>query len=238
MKIEGKNAVSELLKSGKDVDVLLVEKGTEHPIIAMARERGVKIQFVDRYILDKESMTGKHQGFIARVSGFEYCGLEDIMEEAEARNEKPFIVVLDGIEDPHNLGSILRVCECGGVHGVVIGKNRAAAVTETVIRVSAGAAEHMKVARVTNINSAVQWFQQNKIWVYGADMKGESVYKTDLTGAVALVIGGEGKGLGKLTGKLCDGTVSLPIRGKVNSLNASVACGVLVYEALRQRMGL
>ena len=144
--------------------------------------------------------------------------------------------MLDGVEDPHNLGSIIRVCECAGVHGIVIPKHRSASVNETVVKVSAGAAEHIKIARVTNINSAIEELQQNGVWVFAADMSGEDIYKTDLKGKIALVIGGEGLGVKKLTKQLCDKTVALPIRGQVNSLNASVACGIVVYEALRQRL--
>lgn len=236
MRIEGKNAVSEALKGESSVDCLLVEKGTNHPIIALARERGVKIQFVDKYVLDKESATGRHQGFIARITDYTYYEPEDMLAEAEKRGEAPFLVVLDGVEDPHNLGSILRVCECAGVHGVIIGKNRAVSVTDTVVRVSAGASEHIMVARVTNINNSIKWLKEKGLWIYGTDMSGESIYKTDLRGPIAIVIGGEGKGLGKLTGELCDAIVSMPIKGKINSLNASVACGIAVYEAVRQRL--
>ena len=181
-------------------------------------------------------MTKRHQGFIAKVTDFEYCEVSDILAEAENRGEDAFIVLLDGVEDPHNLGSVIRVCECAGVHGVIIPKHRAAGVNETVVRVSAGAAEHMKIARVTNIVSAIEELQSAGVWVYAADMDGENIYSADLTGKAAFVIGGEGNGVRPVTAKACDKTVALPLRGKVNSLNASVACGVVVYEALRQRL--
>ncbi|MDD4290887.1 MAG: 23S rRNA (guanosine(2251)-2'-O)-methyltransferase RlmB [Clostridia bacterium] len=235
MKIQGKNAVSEAIKSGTTIDVVFAEKGTAHPIIAMCREKGIKLKFVDKYYLDKESFDGKHQGFIAHISEFEYSEVEDILAVAEERQEPHFIVILDGILDPHNLGSILRVCECAGVHGVIIGKDRAVPVNETVIKTSAGATSYMKVARVVNINRVIKELQQKNIWVYCADMDGEDLFKSDLRGNLALVIGGEGNGVGKLIKDSCDKVVSIGLHGKVDSLNASVACGVVVYEALRQR---
>ena len=237
MKIEGKNAVAEALKSGTQIDHIYAEKGANHPIIAMARENGVAVKFVDKKILDKESVTGRHQGFIAVAADFEYSEIEDILADAENKGEAPFIIILDGIEDPHNLGSILRVAECSGAHGVVIPKNRAVSVNETVIRVSAGAAEHVKVAKVTNINNTIKDLKEKGVWVYAADMDGELIYNVNLKGSLAIVIGGEGKGISRLTKELCDGIVALPMKGKVSSLNASVACGIVTYEALRQRLG-
>ena len=237
MKIEGKNAVAEALKSGTQIDHIYAEKGANHPIIAMARENGVAVKFVEKKILDKESVTGRHQGFIAVAADFEYSEIEDILADAENKGEAPFIIILDGIEDPHNLGSILRVAECSGAHGVVIPKNRAVSVNETVIRVSAGAAEHVKVAKVTNINNTIKDLKEKGVWVYAADMDGELIYNVNLKGSLAIVIGGEGKGISRLTKELCDGIVALPMKGKVSSLNASVACGIVTYEALRQRLG-
>lgn len=236
MNAEGKNAVMEALKSGATIDIIMVEKGQNHPIIAIAREKGIKIQFLDKSVMDRNSITKKHQGFIAKTSEFEYCDVSDILELADQKGEDAFVVVLDGVEDPHNLGSIIRVCECAGVHGIVIPKHRAVSVNETVVKVSAGASEHIKIARVVNVNSAIEELKEKGVWVYAADMDGESIYQTDLTGKIALVIGGEGAGVKKLTKQLCDKTVALPIRGQVNSLNASVACGITVYEALRQRI--
>ena len=236
MNVEGKNAVMEALKSNATIDIIMVEKGQNHPIIAIAREKGVKLQFLDKAVMDRNSVTKRHQGFIAKTSEFEYCDVSDILDYAKEKNQDAFVVVLDGVEDPHNLGSIIRVCECAGVHGIVIPKHRSASVNETVVKVSAGAAEHVKIARVTNINSAIEELQQNGVWVYAADMDGEDIYKTDLKGKIALVIGGEGSGVKKLTKQLCNKTIALPIFGQVNSLNASVACGIVVYEALRQRL--
>lgn len=237
MNVEGKNAVMEALKSDVTVDAVMVEKGQNHQIIALARQKGIKLQYLDKAAMDRISVTKKHQGFIAKVSDFEYCEVDDILRLAEEKGEDAFIVVLDGVEDPHNLGSVIRVCECAGVHGIIIPKHRSASVNETVVKVSAGAAEHMKIARVTNIVSAIEELQRAGVWVYAADMDGEDIYKTDLTGKAAFVIGGEGGGVRPVTAKACDKKVALPLMGKVNSLNASVACGVVVYEALRQRLG-
>lgn len=235
MNIEGKNAVGEALRAGTTIDALLVEKGTNHPLVAQARAAGIKIQFVDRTVLDKESVTKRHQGFIARATEFDYCEIEDILDEAKKRGEDSFVVLLDGIEDPHNLGSILRVCECAGVHGVIIPKNRAASVNDTAVRTSAGASQHVKVARVANLSAAIATLKKAGLWVYCADMDGRDIVTTNLKGPLALVVGGEDKGVGRLVKENCDGVVSLKMKGKVNSLNASVACGIAVYEALRQR---
>ena len=174
MNVEGKNAVMEALKSNATIDIIMVEKGQNHPIIAIAREKGVKLQFLDKAVMDRNSVTKRHQGFIAKTSEFEYCDVSDILDYAKEKNQEAFVVVLDGVEDPHNLGSIIRVCECAGVHGIVIPKHRSASVNETVVKVSAGAAEHVKIARVTNINSAIEELQQNGVWVYAADMDGEN----------------------------------------------------------------
>ncbi len=236
MNVEGKNAVMEALKSEVTIDSLLVEKGQNHQIINLARQKGIKVQYLDKNVMDRLSVTKRHQGFIAKITEFEYCEVADILAEADARGEDAFVVLLDGVEDPHNLGSVIRVCECAGVHGIIIPKHRAASVNETVIKVSAGAAEHVKIAKVTNIVSVIEELQNAGVWVYAADMDGENIYSTDLTGKAAFVIGGEGKGVRPVTAKACDKVVALPLKGKVNSLNASVACGVVVYEALRQRL--
>ncbi len=239
MKIEGRNAVSEAIKAGKTIDRLLVQKGLKdaaaNRIIEDAKSRGIKIFFREKEALDRESRQGRHQGFIAEITDFKYCELGDILGLAEKKGEPPFLLILDGVEDPHNLGSILRVAECAGVHGVVIPRHRAVSVNETVIKVSAGAAAHVLVAKVTNINDAIDELKQRNVWVYAADMDGDSIYKTDLTGAVAFVVGGEGQGVKRLTKSKCDGVVSLPMRGNVNSLNASVAAGIVVYEHLRRQ---
>lgn len=240
MKIEGRNAVTEALKAGTTIDRLLVEKGLKdvgaQKIIDEAKSRGVKIFFRDKQALDRESATKRHQGFIAEVTDYKYSEVEEILALAEQRNEPPFLLILDGVEDPHNLGSILRVAECAGVHGVVIPRHRSVSVNETVIKVSAGASAHIKVAKVTNINDTIDDLKQRGIWVYCADMDGSSVYGTDLTGPIAFVIGGEGKGVGKRTRSNCDGVVSLPMYGKINSLNASVATAIVVYERIRQNL--
>ncbi len=232
MRIEGRNSVFEALRSDNvTVNTLFCEKGTANSVTALARQTGVKISFVDRAVLDKMSPEGKHQGYVADVTDFEYCQVEDIL----AASKQPFVVVLDGINDPHNFGSIIRACECAGVDGVIIGKNRQVAVTDTVVRVSAGACAHVRVARVTNINNAIRQLQDAGVWVYALDMDGQDITKVNLSGSVALVVGGEGEGIAPLTKKSCDGVVSLKLKGKVNSLNASVACGIALYEVVRQR---
>lgn len=230
MKIEGKNSVYEALRSDLTVNSVMCEKGNNGPVVQLARKNGVKITFVDKSVLDKESVEGRHQGYIADVTDFSYCDLEDILAA-----EHPFVVVLDDINDPHNFGSIIRVCECAGVDGIVVGRNHQVAVNETVVRCSAGAAAHMKIARVTNINNAIKQMQAAGVWVYALDMDGEEITGCNLTGSVAIVVGSEGNGIGRLTRELCDGVVSLQLNGKVNSLNASVACGIAVYEVVRQR---
>ncbi len=240
MKIEGRNAVSEAIKAGSTIDRLLVEKGLKDAsaqrLIDEAKSRGIKIFFRDKIALDRESVTKRHQGFIAEITDYRYSELEDILSYAEEKNEPPFILIADGVEDPHNLGSILRVAECAGVHGVLIPRHRAVSVNETVIKVSAGASAHVKVAKVTNIADTIEELKQRGIWVYCADMDGQSIYSVDLTGPVAIVVGGEGKGVGKRTKSCCDGVVSLPMFGKINSLNASVATAVVVYERIRQTL--
>ena len=182
------------------------------------------------------SNTGKHQGFIAVLSEYTYCEIEDIIDEC-VKTQKP-VVILDGIEDAHNLGSIIRTCECGGMSGIIIGKHRQAPVSDTVIRISEGSATHVKIARVTNVNNAIKQIKQNNIFVFSLELGGSSIYKSNLTGLTAIVVGGEDTGVNSLTKKLSDGVITIPMEGKVNSLNASVACGVAVFEALRQRSKL
>ncbi len=238
MKIEGKNAVGEAIRSNKTIDRLLVQKGLKdtasNKIIDEAKSRGIKIFFREKEALDRESTQNRHQGFIAEITDFKYSELSDVLALADSKGEKPFVLLLDGVEDPHNLGSILRVAECAGAHGVVIPRHRSVSVNETVIKVSAGAAAHVLVAKVTNINDAIDDLKKAGVWVYAADMDGESIYKTDVSGAVAFVIGGEGQGVKRLTKEKCDAVVSIPMFGKVNSLNASVAAGVVTFEKLRQ----
>lgn len=238
MKIIGRNAVTEALRSGKTIDRLVAARDQKdvgaQRIINEAKSRGVKVFFYDKTVLDRESDGAKHQGFIAEVTDFKYSELDDVLELARSKNEPPFIFILDGVEDPHNLGSVIRVAECTGAHGVVIPRHRAASVNETVIKVSAGAAAHVMVVKATNINDVIDELKAKGVWVYAADMDGESIYSTNLSGAVAFVIGGEGAGVKRLTKSKCDGVIALPMRGKVNSLNASVAAGVVAYEYVRQ----
>ncbi len=239
MIIEGKNSVYEALVAGKTFNKLMAAKGLsdEHSnkIINLARDKGVSINFVDRKILDRSSETGRHQGFVAEITDFLYSEIEEVYDLAAKRGEQPFVVILDNIEDPHNLGSIIRVCECAGVHGVVIPKQRACAINATVLKTSAGACNHLPVCRVANINQIIEKLKKEGFWIYCADMDGEYVYKTNLTGPIAVVIGSEGKGVSRLTKQLCDGVVKLPMFGKVNSLNASTATSAIVYEIVRQR---
>ncbi len=235
MKIEGRNAVLELLKTDKTVDKLLMQKGAEGSagrIFAMAREKGIRVQFADAKALDRESETGRHQGVIAYVSDYVYADLDVLLE----KKEKPrFVIVCDGVEDVHNLGSILRVAECAGADGVIIPKNKSAQVTGAVVRISEGAANHLPVARVAGVNYAVDKLKESGYWVYGLEADGEDLYACDLTGDIALVVGGEDSGIAALTRKKCDKILSLPLCGQVNSLNASVALGIAAYEAVRQR---
>ena len=237
MKTEGRNAVLELIGAGKNIDKILMEKGGKGSlsvIFAEARNRGIRVQYVDKSVLDKESETGRHQGVIALTTDYEYFDVDEII--AEKRDEKGgFVILCDGVEDVHNLGSILRVAECAGADGVVITKAGCAPVNESVIRISAGAAEHVKVARVSNLRVAIDALKKNGYWLYALEAGEEDIYSQDFTGNVALVIGGEDCGVRKITRSLCDKIVSLPLKGNVNSLNASVALGIAAYEVLRQR---
>lgn len=235
MKIEGRNAVLELLKTDKDIDKIMLLKGAEGSlgrIFAMARQKNVRVQFADTKVLDKESETGRAQGVIAFVSEYEYA---DFSELCAPKKGARFVVVCDGVEDVHNLGSILRVAECAGADGVIIPKNKSAQVTGAVVRISEGAANHIKVARVPGVNYAVDELKKSGFWVYALEADGENIYDCDLTGDIALVVGGENSGVAALTKKKCDKVLSLPLKGKVNSLNASVALGIAAYEAVRQR---
>lgn len=239
MKIYGRNAVSEAIRSGQTIDRLVVQEGLRdanaNSIINEAKNAGIKIFFRDKTALDRECPPrARHQGFLAEVTDFDYSELDDIFAYAEERGEPPFIVILDGVEDPHNLGSVLRVAECAGVHGVIIPRHRSVSVNDTVVKVSSGASAYVRVAKVTNINDAIAELKTRGVWVYAADMDGDDLYSTDLKGAIAFVIGGEGKGVKRLTRELCDGVVSIPMFGHVNSLNASVAAAVVIYEKVRQ----
>lgn len=238
MKVEGRNAVYELLKTDKEIDKILVQKDLRDDaskrLINVIKSHKVKLQPVDKYVIEKESESKRHQGFIAYVSDYKYFDVDDILMSCEGENS--LVVILNEILDPHNLGSIIRVCECAGANGIIIGKDRSASVSDTVMRISAGALNHIKVAKVTNINNAIDTLKDNGFWVYGAEVGGGDIYKSDLTGKICLVIGGEDSGVKRLTKEKCDGIISIPMYGKVNSLNASVACGIAVYEVLRQRI--
>lgn len=236
MKTEGKNAVLELLKSDKTIEKILIEKNSQGSlgrIFAEARNCGVRVQFVDRKVLDKESVTGRHQGCIAYSSDYKYSSLDEII--ACKGQDGGFVILCDCIEDVHNLGSIIRVAECAGADGVVIQSTNSASVTEAVVRISAGAANHVKVAKVNSLNRAVEELKKAGYWLYALEADGDDIYSADLTGNVALVIGGEDSGVKKLTREKCDFVLSLPMKGKVNSLNASVALGIAAYEVLRCR---
>jgi len=239
--IEGRNAVIEALKSDRTVEYILIAKGdmvgSISVVLALAKEKGIVTKEVDRRKLDQMSQTSSHQGVIAIVTPYKYFEINDIFAYAEEKGEKPFIIILDEIEDPHNFGSIIRTAEVCGAHGIIIPKRKNVGVTPTVYKTSAGAIEYVKIAKVTNINAAIEEMKKRGVWVYGADMDGENyIFNTDLTGAVALVIGSEGKGISKLTKEKCDVLVKIPMIGKITSLNASVAGGIIMYEIMKQKI--
>ena len=237
--LEGRNAVLEVLKSGRDIEKIIVQKGnvegTIRRIAGMARERGIVVQEAARQKLDEMSQTKNHQGVIAIVSEHEYAEVDDILRSAAEKGEKPFIIILDNITDPHNLGAVIRTAECAGAHGVIIPKRRSVGLTAVVGKTSAGALEYMPVARVTNIARTIEELKKQGVWVACADMDGEDYYDASLDGAIALVIGSEGEGVSRLVKEKCDFTVSIPMYGKISSLNASVAGALLMYEVVRQR---
>ncbi len=236
MLIEGRNATKEALQSDTTVEKVMIVKGqvdsTLKYIVSLAKDQKIRVDYVDRVVLDKLSQTGKHQGVIAFTTEFKYSSLDEILE---SKADNRLILILDGIEDPHNLGSIIRVAECHGVDGIVIPKLRSASVNETVIRTSAGATQHMKIAKVTNINDTIRELKDAFFNVVGLDMDGIPLADYHLTGDLALVVGNEGSGIKQLTAKLCDSMVSIPMFGKVSSLNASVATGIALYECRKQR---
>ena len=239
--VEGRNSVLELLESGKAINKIFVAKGEKHgsinKIIAIAKEKRIIIVEKERRQMEQIAQTSNYQGVIAIVPPYEYCEIEDILEEARNRNEEPFILILDGIEDPHNLGSIIRTAETAGVHGIIIPKRRAASVNSTVNKTSAGAVEHMKIARVTNISDSIERLKKEGLWVCGTDINtNKYYYNQDLTGPLAIVIGNEGNGISEKVRKNCDFLVKIPMKGKVTSLNASVSTGIIVYEAVKQRI--
>lgn len=239
MKVEGKNAVKEILNSNLRIDKVLVQKDCSNDINALVgklRQKNVRVEFVQKVVLDKQSENRKHQGIIAYASNYNYAQVEDILALAQAKNEDPFLLLIDEVNDPHNLGAIIRSAECAGVHGIILPKNRACQVTDTVIKVSTGACFNMLISQVTNLNDCIRDLKKKNIFVYGMEADGNSIYKTNLTGSIALVVGSEGFGISKLTRQLCDDIISLPLMGKINSLNASNACSICLYEAVRQRI--
>lgn len=232
--IVGRNAVKELLANGRDVEKIYVAKndkeGSINLILGMAAERRIPIVELDRQKLDRMAPGLRHQGVIAVASAEEYCELEDILEYASSVGESPFVVILDGVVDPHNLGAIIRSAECMGAHGVVIPKRRAVGLTATVAKASAGAVSHMRVAKVTNLSAAIDELKERGLWIYGADMGGESIYEKEITGALGVVLGNEGDGISRLVREKCDFIVSIPMYGNLNSMNVSCAAAVILSK--------
>ncbi|MCQ2543838.1 MAG: 23S rRNA (guanosine(2251)-2'-O)-methyltransferase RlmB [Lachnospiraceae bacterium] len=239
--IEGRNAVIEAYRSGKCIDKIFILDGCQDgPILTIKREAkkaGSLVKFVDKVRLDQMSETGKHQGVIAYSAAYDYAEVSDILQAARDKNEDPFIVLLDNIEDPHNLGAIIRTAHQAGAHGIIIPKNRAVGLTATVARTSAGALNYIPVAKVTNLNKAIEDLKKEGLWFVCADMDGEVMYDLNLKGAIGVVIGSEGDGISRLVKENCDYVASIPMKGQVDSLNASVAAGILCYEIVRQRLG-
>lgn len=238
--IEGRNAVLEAFRSGKTIDKLFVQDGCKdgpvQTIVREAKKHDTIINFVARERLDQMSETGKHQGVIAYAAAYEYAEVEDILKAAEEKGEPPFLFLLDGIEDPHNLGAIIRTANLAGAHGVIIPKHRASGLTATVARTSAGALNYTPVAKVTNLAAAIEDLKKRGLWFVCADMGGETMYRLNLKGPIGMVIGNEGSGVSRLVREKCDMVASIPMKGNIDSLNASVAAGVLAYEIVRQRM--
>ncbi len=238
--VEGRNAVLEALRSDREINKVLVQKGEKNgsiiQIISIAKEKKLVITEVEKTKLDTISQTGHHQGVIIYTSPQKYCEVEDILQIAKMRKEDPFIVILDEIEDPYNLGSIIRTCEVLGVHGIIIPKRRSALITSVVEKVSVGATNYLPIARVTNLAQTIDTLKKENVWIVGTDMDAPNVgYDTDLTGGVALVIGSEGRGMGRLIKQKCDVLIKIPMKGNVTSLNAGVSAGICIYEVIRQR---
>lgn len=245
--IIGRNACMEALRSDRQIEKLTVLRqkegsgrrerndGALGKILAQAKQRDIPVVYADRAALDRMAGGAAHQGVIAAASEYEYATVEDLLQTAADRGEPPFLIVLDGVEDPHNLGAIMRTAECAGAHGVIIPERRAAAVGATVMKTSAGAAQYIGCARVKNIARTIEMLQERGVWIYGCDMDGASCYEADLTGPAAIVIGNEGKGISRLVREKCDFILSIPMRGEINSLNASNAAAIVMYELLRQR---
>lgn len=239
--IEGRNPVIEAFRAGKTVDRLFIQDGCQDgpvkSILREAKKQDTRIQFISKERLNSMSKTGMHQGVIAVCAAYKYAEVEDILQIAKAKKEAPFIFILDGILDPHNLGAIIRTANLAGAHGVIIPKNRAVGLTGTVVRTSAGAVHYTPVARVTNIAKTIEALKKEGMWFVCADMGGELMYRLNLAGPIGLVIGSEGEGVARLVKEKCDYIASIPMRGDIGSLNASVAAGVLAYEIVRQRLG-
>lgn len=239
--IEGRNAIIEAYRAGKTVDKLFVlehcKEGSMNTVLREAKKHDTIINYVKKERLDQMSETGHHQGVIGYIAAYEYATVEDILENARKKGESPFVILLDDIEDPHNLGAIIRTANLAGAHGVIISKHRAAGLTATVVKTSAGAINYTPVAKVTNISKAIEDLKKEGMWFVCADMGGTTMYDLDLKGSIGLVIGNEGKGVSRLVKEHCDYIASIPMYGDIDSLNASVATGVLAYEIVRQRMG-
>lgn len=237
--ITGRNSVLELLNSNREIDRILVEKGNKtgsmSAIIAKAGQKQIPVKYVVAEKLNSICPGANHQGVIAYTAMQEYCSINDLLQYAAEKNESPFIIICDGIEDPYNLGAIIRTAECCGAHGVIIPKRRSVGINYAVSKSACGALEHMKIARVSNITAAINELKGNGVWVYGADMGGELYDKVDFSGPVALVVGGEGKGISRIVNENCDVVLSLPMKGHITSLNASVAAGIFMYEILKFR---
>ncbi len=238
-KIIGRNPVLEAIKAGRSIDKILIKKGKYEgsiiPVVKKAKEAGIIIQETERSKLDAVAEGGNHQGVIAYVSAYEYVSAEDILNKAREKGETPFVIICDKITDPHNLGAIIRTANCVGAHGVIIPKRGSAGLNSAAVKTSAGAVEYTGVAKVTNISDTIEKLKKEGLWIAAADMDGQPMYEVDLKGALGIVIGSEGEGVSRLVKEKCDFIVSIPMRGEINSLNASVAAGVVMYEALRQR---
>lgn len=238
MIVEGINCATELLKAGYPMEKIIINKDLNSKydnIVSLARQNNVQVEYIDKSGIERITKSKNSQGVLSFVRPYQYYDVNDILKDAEEKNEPPFIIILDSIVDPHNVGAIIRTAECVGVNGIIIAQNRACEINETVFKTSAGAIAHMKVAQVVNISQTIEKLKNKNIWVYSLEAGNQSMYDTDLTGAIALVVGSEGAGVSRLVNKTCDGTISIPLRGEVNSLNASNAGAIAMYEVLRQR---
>jgi 23S rRNA (guanosine2251-2'-O)-methyltransferase len=234
--IEGKNQVAECIESGATIDKIMMYKGTtDNAFVARIKQSGIMYQFVDKSVLDRVSKTNNHQGFIAFVTNYQYYTLDDIIEKAYKKGSQPLILILDGVEDPHNFGNIVRTAECMGVDGIIIPKNRSVSVNETVVRVSAGATSHIQISKVVNINHEIEVLKEKGFWIFAAEAGGMEVSQMNMNGPIAIVMGGENTGVHHHTRELCDAKISITMQGKINSLNVANACAMILYEVNRQR---